>query len=60
MNVLGGQIPDGYSLAGKNAEEVADRALHMLDLFIARLGRAAERITLGLQKVAPKDGLERS
>ena len=60
LNVLGGQIPDGYSLAGKNAEEVADRALHMLDLFIARLGRAAERITLGLQKVAPKDGLERS
>ncbi len=60
LNVLGGQIPDGYSLAGKNAEEIADRALHMLDLFIARLGRAAERITLGLQKVAPKDDPEQS
>ena len=60
LNVLGGQIPDGYSLAGRNAEEIADRALHMLDLFIARLGRAAERITLGLQKEAVKDDLERS
>ncbi len=60
LNVLGGQIPDGYSLAGRNAEEITDRALHMLDLFIARLGRVAERITLALRKEEVKGDPGRS
>jgi len=60
LNVLGGQIPDGYSLAGRNAEDITDRALHMLDLFIARLGRVAERITLALRKEEVKDDPGRS
>lgn len=58
LNVLGGEIPDGYSLTGRNAEEITNRALHMLDIFIARLDRVAERITQGLLKEDVKGGLE--
>ena len=44
LNTLGGRMPYGFRIAGKNGEEVAERVLNRLDWTIRRLKTVASRV----------------
>ena len=44
LNTLGGRMPYGFRIAGKNGEEVAERVLNRLDRTIRRLKTVALRV----------------
>ncbi|MDC0327858.1 hypothetical protein OAN05_00980, partial [bacterium] len=44
LNTLGGRMPYGFRIAGKNGEEVAERVLNRLDRTIRRLKTVASRV----------------
>ena len=44
LNTLGGRMPYGFRIAGKNGEEVSERVLNRLDRTIRRLKTVASRV----------------
>ena len=50
LNTLGGRMPYGFRIAGKNGEEVREKVLNRLDRTIRRLITVANRIDESLKK----------
>ena len=51
LNTLGGRMPYGFRIAGKNGEEVREKVLNRLDRTIRRLITVANRIDESLKKI---------
>ena len=44
LNTLGGRMPYGFRIAGKNGDDVSERVLNRLDRTIRRLKTVASRV----------------
>ena len=49
LNTLGGRMPYGFRIAGKNGDEIRERVLNRLDRTIRRLVTVAQRIDNSLE-----------
>ena len=49
LNTLGGRMPYGFRIAGKNGDEIRERVLNRLDRTIRRLITVAKRIDDSLE-----------
>ena len=49
LNTLGGRMPYGFRIAGKNGDEIRERVLNRLDRTIRRLVTVAKRIDNSLE-----------
>ena len=49
LNTLGGRMPYGFRIAGKNGDEIRERVLNRLDRTIRRLITVAKRIDNSLE-----------
>ena len=44
LNTIGGRMPFGYRMAGRNVDEVAERVMRRLDRTLSRLITIADRL----------------
>ena len=49
LNTLGGRMPYGFRIAGKNGQEVTERVLSRLDRTIRRLKTVSSRVDDSLE-----------